>query len=786
MASNAELFEALTDIQVGNPVSRKTLGELLKKGLVDKDGGVTERGMRWAEREAERQIFGTVRRAEVRGRRINDPRVTGFKNEFVTPGLSDRAPGGAKNPVTVEDVSKGRGPETIGQNPYWATTRINPETGEPYTLPRVERRLAASNIRRLALQREAAKRGARITGITGRNSPIPGYTERTDQPTIRDLKGGEMDPERVRRIGDQLDRQAWREVRAIEDEIWGENQRLMSSGTAPRTSYNPPRTSAGSGRVAATSGGAASGGAGGLPKAPFPIPRPAPVSTLTPAPTPAPAPLSAVLPVTPATSTIPATPVPPVPPVAQQLRLFELPAPPPSRMLPVLARPSAATFAAPSVSSVSQPSLPLSLRSAASIPPTSPTPPAPPSLLAPPAPPSPPTPPVSLPESLSPRPLALPSSPRPLALPPPRPLALPPGGAGGAGGVAGGAGGAGGAAGWAFATEMARQGMGRSAAANPSAGSAAPPPPPTPPTPPGGAGRFFSRGPSALFQGGLRGTGPMMIRSLGAALPGMAVNYAGGRVASGAEDVEGRVDRADVGQFLQGLGSAGTIAVPLGLVLGATPLGWAGLGLAAAGWGIWNAIRGRGDSFEEKIDKAFSAAVDAGLPPEEEASWRAEIELNRAMGMSDDQILAGLQESLPRAVAEFREQSRMSLPPEQLLAFQKAWADIANQISQQEMAYINSAYETYLQEAARMGYTPSPSTRMALELGKMAAARDAAGRQWQMASFPFDEYTAYQNQLRDSVVSALNRRNMAAAGLGGGSLPALSLDQLSQLSMSGG
>lgn len=272
-----------------------------------------------------------------------------------------------------------------------------------------------------------------------------------------------------------------------------------------------------------------------------------------------------------------------------------------------------------------------------------------------------------------------------------------------------------------------------------------------------GKGRFAQV--LAKSTGGLKGAGA-------ASLAGLGLNV-GGNVVSNMVDKNGDdegFDTSDAGQFMSGAGTVLAAAPLLSMIPG---VGWGAIGLGAVGYGLWNAIRGHGDSPEDKLSSVISAAQEMGLPwdGDDERIVRGKIKLNIAAGMSEDEATnSAIQEIVQAADAYSPQNVQQQMTPEMYMAlqaqYQKSLADSQAYYSN----YSDAATQAQLQHLAGSNLPQSDRT--------MFTAMTSAGRErtahtaWasQLAALTAPTMQMYQDQ-----IDAQNAALQAMQGGGGGS-----------------
>lgn len=272
-----------------------------------------------------------------------------------------------------------------------------------------------------------------------------------------------------------------------------------------------------------------------------------------------------------------------------------------------------------------------------------------------------------------------------------------------------------------------------------------------------GKGRFAQV--LAKSTGGLKGAGA-------ASLAGLGLNV-GGNVVSNMVDKNGDdegFDTSDAGQFMSGAGTVLAAAPLLSMIPG---VGWGAIGLGAVGYGLWNAVRGHGDSPEDKLSSVISAAQEMGLPwdGDDERIVRGKIKLNIAAGMSEDEATnSAIQEIVQAADAYSPQNVQQQMTPEMYMAlqaqYQKSLADSQAYYSN----YSDAATQAQLQHLAGSNLPQSDRT--------MFTAMTSAGRErnahtaWasQLAALTAPTMQMYQDQ-----IDAQNAALQAMQGGGGGS-----------------
>jgi len=251
------------------------------------------------------------------------------------------------------------------------------------------------------------------------------------------------------------------------------------------------------------------------------------------------------------------------------------------------------------------------------------------------------------------------------------------------------------------------------------------------------------------------------------ALPGLAATV-GGQVIQGADptDTEG-ADWHDLGQGLSGAGMVASLGVPAALALGAGPVGWAALGIGALGVGLFSALRGGGDSPEDRLEKVKAAAAESGMPWDEQDQAKVESIYNLlvAGGKSEDeaatlvadQVLASAQQYLQSgssAENEMTPQMLMSLQAQ----YQKALAD-------SQAYYGNIADTATTARMQELQSLPEGADRTALA-GMTAAARErSAHSAWasQLAALTAPTVQMYNDQI-ESQNAALKAQMSGGSG----------------------
>ena len=274
-----------------------------------------------------------------------------------------------------------------------------------------------------------------------------------------------------------------------------------------------------------------------------------------------------------------------------------------------------------------------------------------------------------------------------------------------------------------------------------------------------GEGRFAQT--LARSTGGLKGVGSASLAGMGLVGLGNVTE----RVIDKNGDDEG-FDTSDVGQFMSGAGTVLGVAPLLSMIPG---VGWGALGLGAVGYGLWNAIRGHGDSPETKLDKAIGLAQDMGMPWDEQdqRTLKSEIEFAKLSGASEeeatDQAITRLQQSAS-AYSSQAGQQQQQMTPEMYMAlqaqYQKSLADSQAYYSN----YSDAATQAQLQHLAGSNLPQSDRT--------MFTAMTSAGRErtahtaWasQLAALSAPTMQMYQDQ-----IDAQNAALQAMQGGGGGS-----------------
>lgn len=218
------------------------------------------------------------------------------------------------------------------------------------------------------------------------------------------------------------------------------------------------------------------------------------------------------------------------------------------------------------------------------------------------------------------------------------------------------------------------------------------------------------------------------------------------------EDEEG-FELTDVGQGLSGAGIGATLgAVGAGIAgIASGPAGWIALGAGALG-GLWNALRGHGDSPEERFAKVKEAADKGGLPWDADDQMKVESlrELYIAQGASEEEAAT----RVANLVAQAAEQYLMSqingegaaaqqMTPELYMAlqaqYQKALAD--------SQAYYGNIMDTNTAaQLQSLSQISDPSLRTSLA-GMTSAARERSA------------YTAWASQLAALTAPTLQMYN---------------------------
>lgn len=234
------------------------------------------------------------------------------------------------------------------------------------------------------------------------------------------------------------------------------------------------------------------------------------------------------------------------------------------------------------------------------------------------------------------------------------------------------------------------------------------------------------------------------------ALPGVAATVAGGAI-QGADptDTEG-ADWHDLGQGLSGAGTVASIGVPVALALGAGPVGWAALGIGALGFGLYSALKGGGDSPMDRLEKVKTAAMESGLPWDEQDQAKVESMFNLmvAGGMSEDEAATEVANQVLATAQQYlaQDKTEQQMTPQMLMAlqaqYQKALAD--------SQAYYNGIADTTtnarLQELQSM---PAGPERTALAGMTTAARERSAHTAWasQLAALTAPTVQMYDDQI---------------------------------------
>ena len=253
------------------------------------------------------------------------------------------------------------------------------------------------------------------------------------------------------------------------------------------------------------------------------------------------------------------------------------------------------------------------------------------------------------------------------------------------------------------------------------------------------------------------------------ALPGLAASVGGSAIqAADPTDTEG-VDWHDLGQGLSGAGIVASLGVPAALALGAGPMGWAALGIGALGVGLYSALRGGGDSPQDRLEKVKAAAAESGMPWDEQDQAKVESIYNLlvAGGKSEDeaatlvadQVLASAQQYLQSGSSAENE-----MTPQMLMALQ---AQYQKALADSQAYYDNIADTTTASRMQELQSLPEGADRTALA-GMTAAARErSAHSAWasQLAAL-----TAPTVQMYNDQIEAQNAALKAQMSGGSGSL----------------